>query len=45
MAAFEGLLNMADVTEKQKIRSALLEYCKLDTLVMVKILEKLRMIA
>jgi hypothetical protein len=28
--------------EKQKMRTSLLEYCKLDTLAMVKILEKLR---
>jgi hypothetical protein len=28
--------------EKQKLRNSLLEYCKLDTLAMVKILERLR---
>ena len=44
MAAFEGLLNINDEAEKQKIRNALLEYCKLDTLAMVKILEKLKSI-
>lgn len=44
MAAFEGLLNMNDKTERQKIRNALLEYCKLDTLAMVKILEKLKIL-
>jgi len=31
-----------DPEEIEKIRNALLEYCKLDTLGMVKILEKLR---
>ena len=44
MAAFEGLLNINDETEKQKIRNALLEYCKLDTLAMVRILEKLNQV-
>ena len=44
MAAFEGLLNIKDETEKQKIRNALLEYCKLDTEAMVRILEKLKSI-
>ena len=42
MAAFEGLLNIKDEEEKHKVRNALLEYCKLDTLAMVKILEKLK---
>ena len=42
MAAFEGLLNIKENTEKQKIRNALLEYCKLDTEAMVRILEKLK---
>jgi hypothetical protein len=41
MAAFEGLLKISDEAEKKKIRDALLDYCKLDTLAMVKILEKL----
>jgi len=41
MAAFEGMLNMKDAEEKEKIRTALLEYCKLDTWGMVRILEKL----
>jgi hypothetical protein len=27
---------------KEKMRNALLEYCKLDTLAMVRVLEKLR---
>ncbi len=44
MAAFEGLLNIKDDTEKQKIRNALLEYCKLDTEAMVRILEKLKIV-
>jgi len=42
MAAFEGLLNIKDHSEKQKIRNALLEYCKLDTMAMVRILDKLK---
>lgn len=39
MSAFEGLLKIADKLEIQRVRKALLEYCKLDTLGMVKILE------
>jgi hypothetical protein len=31
-----------DDTEKLKMRNSLLEYCKLDTLAMVKILDKLK---
>jgi len=42
MAAFEGLLNITDKAEKQKIRNALLDYCKLDTWAMVSILGKLK---
>lgn len=41
MAAFEGLLNIKDEAEKLKIRNALMDYCKLDTEAMVRILEKL----
>ena len=41
MAAFEGLLNITDATERNKVRAALLKYCKLDTEAMVWILEKL----
>ncbi|QNA44307.1 DUF2779 domain-containing protein [Lacibacter sediminis] len=41
MAAYEGLLNIDGAAEKKRIRESLLEYCKLDTLAMVKILEKL----
>ena len=33
---------MEKENEKQKLRNSLLEYCKLDTLAMVKILQKLR---
>ena len=44
MAAFEGLLNIDDAIEKQKIRNALLEYCKLDTEAMVRITAKLKSI-
>jgi hypothetical protein len=41
MNAFANMSKLSD-TEKQKIRNALLEYCKLDTLAMVKVLEKLK---
>lgn len=42
MAAFEGLLHIKEESERQKVRNALLEYCKLDTEAMVRILEKLK---
>ncbi len=41
MNAFAGLSKLDD-EEKQKVRKALLEYCKLDTLAMVKVLKQLR---
>lgn len=41
MNAFARLGSL-DKKEKQKMRNSLLEYCKLDTLAMVKILEKLK---
>ena len=41
MSAFANLGKLED-NEKQKMRTSLLDYCKLDTLAMVKILEKLR---
>ena len=41
-AAFYNLKNIVDEKEKQATREALLEYCGLDTLAMVKILEKLK---
>ncbi len=40
MAIYENLLSY-DVDERKEIRKALLEYCKLDTFAMVKILQKL----
>lgn len=40
MNAFANLSKLSE-KEKQKMRTSLLEYCKLDTLAMVKILEKL----
>lgn len=43
MNAFARLSSL-DEKEKQKLRNSLLEYCKLDTLAMVKILEKLKKI-
>ncbi|BAF71692.1 DUF2779 domain-containing protein [Sulfurovum sp. NBC37-1] len=41
MNAFANLGKLEE-GEKEKMRNALLEYCKLDTLAMVKVLEKLR---
>ena len=41
MQTFANLPHMDEET-KQAYRNALLEYCKLDTLAMVKVLEKLR---
>lgn len=43
MNAFANMSKMKE-DEKQKMRISLLEYCKLDTLAMVKILEKLKAI-
>ncbi len=42
--AMNAFANMSkkEESEKSKIRAALIEYCKLDTLAMVKILEKLK---
>ena len=42
MEAFANLSKIDDVKLKQRYRDSLLEYCKLDTLAMVKVLEKLR---
>ena len=41
MNTFANMSKLND-TEKQKMRNSLLEYCKLDTLAMVKVLEKLK---
>lgn len=41
-AAFYNLKHMEDESEKQAIRNALLEYCGLDTMAMVRIVEKLK---
>lgn len=43
MEAFSNMSSM-DKQTKQEYRQALLEYCKLDTLAMVKVLDKLRQI-
>jgi len=43
-AAFYNLKHAKEEIEKETTRKALLEYCGLDTLAMVKILEKLQMI-
>jgi hypothetical protein len=42
--AMNAFANMSKLekTEKEKLRKSLLEYCKLDTLAMVKVLEKLK---
>ncbi len=42
MEAFIRLLNMNDESDKKKLRNDMLEYCKLDTLAMVKIFEKMK---
>lgn len=42
MQAYVNLSKIENEDEKQRYRDSLLEYCKLDTLAMVKILEKLR---
>ena len=41
MNAFANMSKLIE-TDKQKMRKSLLEYCKLDTLAMVKILEILK---
>ena len=42
MRIFPALQNMTDQDEIQRIRNGLLEYCKLDTFAMVKLLEVIR---
>lgn len=42
MQTYAKLAFMDDKEEVQRLRKALLEYCKLDTLAMVKVLEKLK---
>jgi hypothetical protein len=42
MAWWELINDMFSIEEAEKTKTALLEYCKLDTLAMVKILEKLQ---
>jgi hypothetical protein len=42
MAANESLLKVTNVEVKRDIRQALLEYCKMDTWAMVKVVERLR---
>jgi hypothetical protein len=41
MQIYPQLKNIQDKDKVLKLKQALLEYCKLDTLAMVKILEKL----
>jgi hypothetical protein len=42
MQAYTEMQVSHDQTEIERIRKALLEYCKLDTLAMVRIVEKLK---
>ena len=42
MVAFTHILAMSDGADKKKLRNDMLEYCKLDTLAMVKIFEKMK---
>jgi hypothetical protein len=42
MDAYYRMCNTTDAAETERIRKALLEYCRLDTLAMVRILEKLK---
>jgi len=41
--AYVEMIQTEDADEKEQIRQALLKYCKLDTLEMIKILERLRL--
>ena len=42
MEAFTRMLNISSVIEKGKLRDKMLNYCKLDTMAMVKIFEKMK---
>ncbi len=42
MVAFTHILAMSDGADKKKLRNDMLEYCKLDTLAMVKNIEKMK---
>ena len=42
-AAFYNLKHLENEAEKQAIRNALLEYCGMDSMAMVRVLEKLMM--
>jgi hypothetical protein len=42
MQIYPQLKNIQNKNEVRKLRTALLEYCKLDTLAMVKVLNKLK---
>ena len=42
MSIYQKLANAEDLETISRYKSSLIEYCKLDTLAMVKILEKLR---
>ena len=44
MSAFASMSKL-EADEKEKMRVSLLEYCKLDTLAMVRVLNKLREIS
>ncbi|MCK5537123.1 MAG: DUF2779 domain-containing protein, partial [Bacteroidales bacterium] len=42
MQTYAKLAHMEDKEEVSRLREALLRYCKLDTMAMVKVLEKLK---
>ena len=42
MEAFTRILEMPDGADRKKIRHDMLEYCKLDTLAMVRIFEEMQ---
>ncbi len=44
MEAFKRIIDMPNGTAKNKLRNDMLEYCKLDTLAMVKIFEKIKIL-
>jgi len=45
MSIYQKLANAEDLETISRYKSSLIEYCKLDTYAMVKILEKLRQIS
>ena len=45
MQAYHDMCTLGEGEELERLRAALLEYCRLDTLAMVRILEKLSALA